>query len=421
MGKTITEKILARAAGRDSVKAGDEIMARPDFVHSYDFPGYTDAFFREMKDEFGLDAPPALERFALFIDHMVPAQTPKEEDLHIITREWGARQGVPVFEGEGIGHQVAAEVGYAVPGAFLVHFDGHISQLGAFGMLALGLRRNILEAYVRERISLRVPATTRVNISGRMGPGVMARDVFHLMLQKFGPSFCRFQVLELGGPGLAEMSMEQRQVLCGLAMFTGAVTAVVNPDQKSLDWAREHEPRIPALTESSDEDAEYGDVLDLDISNLEPLAAAPPHPANIVPLSQVAGLEVQGGYIGSCASGRLDDIRAAADILRGKRIKPGFRLNVIPTSRRIMKQALKQGLITSLVEAGVFVSSPTCDYCFGHIGDITAGQRAVSTGTLNVPGRMGSPDGEIYLVSAATIAASALEGRIADPRGYLKA
>ena len=420
MGRTITEKILARAAGCETVKAGYEIMARPDFIHSYDFPGYTDAFFREMKEEFGLDSPPGPERFALFIDHMVPAKTPKEEDLHVITRKWGAEQGVPVFEGEGIGHQVAAEVGYAVPGAFLVHFDGHISQLGAFGMLALGLRRNILEAYVRERISLRVPATTRVNLTGRLGPRVMARDVFHLILQKLGPSFCRFQVLELGGEGISEMSLEQRQVLCGLAMFTGAITAVVNPDPKSLTWAQEHDPRISVRPENSDSDAPYSGVYELDVSDLGPLAAAPPHPANIVPLSQVVGLEVQAGYIGSCASGRLEDIRAAAQILKGKRIKPGFRLNVIPTSRRIMKEALDEGLITALVEAGAFVSSPSCDYCFGHIGNITAGQRALSTGTLNVPGRMGSPDGEIFLVSPATIAASAIEGRITDPRQDLK-
>lgn len=419
MGKTITEKILARVADRDSVSAGDEIMARPDFVHSYDFPGYTDVFFREMKDEFGLDSPPAPERFALFIDHMVPAQTPKEEDLHLITRQWGAKQGVPVFEGEGIGHQVASEAGYAVPGSFLVHFDGHVSQMGAFGMLALGLRRNILEAYVRERISLRVPATTKVLISGQTSPGIMARDVFHLILQKFGPSFARFQVLELGGPTISAMSLGERQVLCGLAMFTGAITAVVNPDEKCLAWAQGHQPKMSAPVETSDDDACYSAVHDLDVSELEPLAAAPPHPANIIPLSQVEGLEIQAGYIGSCASGRLEDIRAAANILKGKQIKPGFRLNVIPTSRRIMAEALYEGLIGVLVEAGAFVSSPSCDYCFGHIGAISGGQRALSTGTLNVPGRMGSPDGEIYLVSAASIAAAAIDGRIVDPRECL--
>jgi 3-isopropylmalate/(R)-2-methylmalate dehydratase large subunit len=419
MGKTITEKILARASGLDVVRSGDEIMVRPDFIHCYDFPGYTDVFFRDMKEEFGLDSPPAADRFALFIDHMVPAKTPKEEEFHILTREWGRTQGIPVYEGEGIGHQVASEIGYAAPGSFLVHFDGHISQLGAFGMLALGLRRNILEAFVRESISLRVPDTTKVIIDGSLPAGIMARDVFHYLLQKLGPSFCRFQVLELAGSTIAAMSIEQRQVLCGLAMFTGAITAIVNPDEKSLTWVNEHQPLMPAMPETSDEDATFSAVHKLDISELVPLAAAPPHPANIVPLSQVHGLEITAGYIGSCASGRMDDIRAAAAVLKGKRIKSGFRLNVVPTSRRIMVQASNEGLITELSAAGAFISSPSCDYCFGHIGNISGGQRALSTGTLNVPGRMGSPDAEIYLVSAASVAASALEGRVVDPREYL--
>jgi 3-isopropylmalate/(R)-2-methylmalate dehydratase large subunit len=419
VGRTLIEKILARTSGKATVRAGDEIMARPDFIHCYDFPGYTDVFFREMKEEFGLAAPPAPERFALFIDHMVPAKTPKEEELHIITREWGAAQGVPVYEGEGIGHQVAAETGYAVPGSFLVHFDGHISQLGAFGMLALGLRRNILEAFVREHISLRVPATTKVILNGNMPAGVMARDVFHYLLQKLGASFCRFQVLELAGPTITAMNISQRQVLCGLAMFTGAITAIVNPDEKSQAWCDRHTPLMPPIIKVSDKDADFAAVHELDVSELEPLAAAPPHPANIVPLSQLQGLEITAGYIGSCASGRMDDIRAAAAVLRGKKIKPGFRLNVIPTSRRIMEQALEEGLIADLVSAGAFISSPSCDYCFGHIGNISVGQRALSTGTLNVPGRMGSPDAEIYLASAAAVAAAALEGRVIDPREHM--
>ena len=162
MGFTIAEKILARAAGRDAVRAGDEVEAKPDFVIAYDFPGYTDVIFNQMKDDFGITQVAEPERFAIFIDHMVPAATPAEEELHIQTREWCAENGVALYERKGIGHQVAAEVGYAVPGAFVVHFDGHISQLGTFGTLAMGLRRNLLEAFVRERVSLRVPETVRV-------------------------------------------------------------------------------------------------------------------------------------------------------------------------------------------------------------------------------------------------------------------
>jgi 3-isopropylmalate/(R)-2-methylmalate dehydratase large subunit len=419
MGSTITEKILAEVAGKSIVKPGDEIMARPDFVHSYDFPGYTDAFFREMKDEFGLEAPPAPERFALFIDHLYPPQAPKEEDLHIITRDWAGRQGIPLFERRGIGHQVAAEVGYAVPGRFIVHFDGHISQLGAFGMLALGLRRNVLEAFVREKISIQVPATTKVNLQGRIPRGVLARDIFHSILAQFGPSFCRFQVLEIGGPAVSELSMASRQTICGLAMFTGATTAIVNPDDCTDSALSQIELRLKPRRVQSDANAHYSQQFDLDLDSLEPLVVAPPNPANVHAIHDFEGLEINVGYIGSCASGRLEDLRVAADILKDRKVKQSFQLYIVPTSRLIMQKAADEGILGALIKAGAFITSPSCDYCFGHIGTMTAGQKAISTGTLNVPGRMGSPDSEIYLASPASVAAAAVEGQLVDPRRFL--
>jgi 3-isopropylmalate/(R)-2-methylmalate dehydratase large subunit len=201
-------------------------------------------------------------------------------------------------------------------------------------------------------------------------------------------------------------------------MFTGAISAIVNPDEERLAYAlprarKQLEPQM------SDADAEYAAVHEVDLSSVEPLVVVPPSPANTRNLSACEGLEVHAGYLGSCASGRLEDLRAAATILAGRRIASGFSLNVVPTSQEIMAAAAKEGLIATLVEAGAFISSPSCDYCYGRIGTVSAGQRAVSTGTLNVPGRMGSTDAEIYLCSAATLAASAVEGRIADPRRYL--
>ncbi|MFO0986393.1 MAG: aconitase family protein [Alphaproteobacteria bacterium] len=418
MGFTITEKILARAAGLPSVRAGDDVKAKPDFVLSYDFPGYTDVVFKQMKEDFGIEKVPEPERFGIFIDHMVPAATPQEEELHIGTRKWCAENNVALFERKGIGHQVSAEVGFATPGAFVVHFDGHVSQLGTFGTLAIGIRRNILEAFVRERVSLRVPQTTRVDFIGALKPGVMARDVFHHIVRILGPASCRFQVLELGGPGLASLSTEGLQTVTGLAMFTGAVTAIVNPDPERLAYAL---PRARKKLEpvSSDPDAVFAARHAIDLSALTPVVVVPPSPANTRDLGEFEGLEVQAGYLGSCASGRLEDLRAAAKVLAGRQVKPGFALHIVPTSQQIMADAAREGLIETLVAAGAFVSSPSCDYCFGRIATMTAKQRAVSTGTLNVKGRMGSPDSEIYLCNAATVAASAIEGRIADPRRYL--
>jgi 3-isopropylmalate/(R)-2-methylmalate dehydratase large subunit len=420
MGFTITEKILARVAQRPAVRAGDEVLARPDFVIAYDFPGYTDVIFKQMKDDFGIDRVTDPKRFALFIDHMVPVATPKEEELHIQTRQWGAQQGVPVYERKGIGHQVSAELGYATPGAFAVHFDGHISQLGALGTLAIGLRRNLLEAFVNETVSLRVPATVRVNLHGKLRHGVMARDVFHHIVRVMGPASCAFKVLELGGPVIDAMSIEGRQTICGQAMFVGATTAIVNPDQKAIDYARDR-ARIALDPVTSDTDAVYERVVEIDISALDPIVVIPPSPARTRDLTDFIGLPIHAGYLGSCASGRMEDLRAAAQVLRGRQVAAGVSLHIVPTSQAIMSQAAAEGLIQVFSDAGAFVSSPSCDYCFGRIGTMTAGQRAVSTGTLNVPGRMGSPDSEIYICNAAVVAASAVAGSIADPRPLLAA
>ncbi len=417
MGSTITEKILARASGLAAVRAGDEITVKPDFVLVYDFPGYTDSYFKQMKEEFGIEKVAEPERFGVFIDHMLAPATPQEEAFHIGTRGWCDDNGVALFEGRGIGHQVSAEVGFAVPGALIVHFDPHVAQLGTFGALGLGIHRNMLEAFVRERISLKVPGSVRINLNGSLSPGVMARDLFHYLVGKLGPSSCRFQVMELGGPGLASLSTEGLQTITGLSMFTGAISAIVNPDEERLAYAL---PRARKTLKPvwSDEDANYFAVHEIDLARVEPSVVIPPSPANTRLLRDFIGLEVQSGYLGSCASGRLEDLRAAARVLSGRHIPPGFSLNIIPTSHAIMVAAAKEGLISALVESGASVASSSCDYCYGRIATMGAGQRAVSTGTLNVPGRMGSPESEIYLCSAATVAASALEGRIADPRPY---
>lgn len=414
---TIAEKILARAAGRTAVRADDDILVRPDFVLAYELKGYTDVYFRKIR-EFGFDRLSQPERFAIFIDHRVPAKTPEQEQLHIDTRAWCAEHGVALFDRVGIGHQVAAEEGFATPGAFVVHFDGHISQLGAFNTLAIGLRANVLEAYVRERIALRVPRTTLLRLTGRPSRGAMARDVFHRILQAIGPASCRFQVVEIAGEALDGLSLEGMQTIAGLTMFLGATTAIAAPSERMLAYAA---PRARLALEpvSADPDACYAQVLDIDVDGLEPLVVAPPSPALVKPISEVAGIAVDAGYLGSCASGRLEDLRVAAQVLKGRRVKPGFSLHVVPTSNAIMAAAAGDGTLATLIEAGAFVSSPSCDFCSGNIATITGTQRAVSTGTLNVPGRMGDVRGEIFLMNAAAVAASAIEGRIADPRDYL--
>lgn len=325
---------------------------------------------------------------------------------------------MPLFDRVGIGHQVAAEVGYAVPGSFCVHFDGHISQLGAFGALAMGLRSDVFEAFVRDGVSLRVPESIIVRLHGRPQHGVMARDIFHHLLYRHGSRFAAFRVLEYGGEGLDALSIEGLQVLTGLAMFTGAVTAIVPPGsgRRALPAAQ---PLVQVSSMWADADASYAGRIDVDLAEVEPMVVLPPSPANAEPLARHVGVPVDAGYLGSCASGRLEDLHAAATVLRGRKVAPGFSLHVVPTSQAIMAAAAADGTLGALIEAGAFVSSPSCDFCSGNIATLAPGQKAVSTGTLNVPGRMGATDADIYLCSAATLAASALEGRLCDPRPYL--
>lgn len=418
MGNTIAEKILARAAGVPAVKAGEGRFVVPDYLFAYDFPGYTDVMFRRLRDEFDIDKVPNPEKFVLFIDHMTPPQTPEEEALHVMTREWCAYQGVNLYEREGIGHQLCAELGYAPPGSFVVHFDGHVSALGAFGCLAIGIGRNWVEPWVTGKTWLEVPGTVKFELTGKLPPGVLGRDLIHKIIGDLGPESCAYRVMEYDGPGVESMSIDGRFSVCGMAMFTGAVTALFRPDEAALQFAREH-VRGDFTPVYSDTDAEYVSVHRFDLSAVTPQIVSPPSPRNTVPIEQVEGTIVDQGYIGSCMSGRMEDLRAAAQILTGHRVKRGFRLNVVPSSRAVMAQAAREGVLAALIESGAFISSPSCDYCFGHIQALADGQTAISTGTLNIPGRMGSTKASIYLGSAFSVAAAAIEGRIVDPRKFL--
>ncbi len=417
MGFALAEKILSRVAGRP-VHAGEEVRVKPDFVLAYASPGYTEIYVETLRKQFGIRRLPEPERFAVFIDHNIPNTSDKREKLHIATRIWCADQGVALYERKGIGHLVAGELGYAPPGSFVVHFDGHVAQLAAFGALAMGIRFNVLEAFAFSEITLKVPTSVRIEFKGKLASGVMARDAFHHLVGEAGSSSCRFSIMELGGAGLSAFSIGDMQAFTGLCMFSGAIGAVVNPTQKILDYAL---PRARKRLEPvwSDPDANYAAIHTIDLSEVEPVIVIPPSPANTRRLTDYIGMAVDVGYIGSCASGRIEDLRVAARMLGGRKVKAGFALNVVPSSNEIMLQADREGLLTALTEAGAYISSPTCSFCYGAMGALLPGQRAVSTGTLNVRGRMGSPDAEIYTCSAATVAATAIEGKVADPRRYL--
>lgn len=420
MGSTITEKILARAGGLERVSPGQNAPFRPDYMIAYDYPGYTDVMFRQMKDEFGIERVKEPERYVLFIDHMTTRNNERELEMHNVTRDWGRLNGVAVHEGVGIGHQVTAELGYATPGNFLVHFDGHVSGLGAFGALGWGVRKDLLEAWVTGAVYLDVPASTRFHLDGAFADSVDNRDLLHHIIATFGADCCAHQVMEYVGPGAEAMSIGRRQGLCAMAMFTGAVSAIFNPDELSLEYSRRVQ-RADFEPVYSDADATYSASHQIDLSALSPQVVLPgsARSGNTRPVGDLAGTELQHAYIGSCASGRIEEIRAAAEILRGKKVASGVRFNVVPTSKQIYDQAQQEGLLDVLAEAGAQIAQASCDFCVGYASPLAAGDNAISTGVLNISGRMGSTDANIYMGSAYTVAASALAGKIVDPREVL--
>ncbi|WP_174727401.1 3-isopropylmalate dehydratase large subunit [Mesobacillus harenae] len=417
MGQTIAEKVFSKNYGT-LVRTGDEKLFSPDVITAYDYPGYIDKYEKQMVEELKIDKVRHPEKFVLFIDHMYPAGTPKEQEIHAITRRFAKRYGFKLYEGHGIGHQVISEKGYIRPGRFVVHFDGHISTVGALGAIGVGIRNSMIEAFATEKVSLIVPPTVRINLTGKLGKGVTSRDIFHWIVKEIGPSGCRSSIIEYGGPGLKSLEMDERFTLCNLAMFLGGVSAVMETDETTDSYLREHgvhdyDQMVP------DKDATYFKEFTFNLDKVEPVIVMPPTPANTVPISDVIGLPIQSGYIGSCASGRIKDFIQAVEILEGKRVVESFRLNAVPTTAAIQSKMSQLGLTTKLIEAGALVNISTCDFCIGQMGALSDGERSVSTGTLNIPGRMGSNKAEIYTASPYTIAATAINGMITDPRTLL--
>lgn len=413
MGQTIIEKILSQNLGR-TVRAGDEALFEPDLTLAYDYPGYIDSYERQL-EELEIPTVKKPEKFMFFIDHFNPAGDTKYREVHVKTRNFAKRCGIRLFEDVGIGHQVIMEKGYVVPGMMLIHFDGHVSMLGALGAGAISVRNAVIEALATNQVSIIVPGTLRVNLTGKLERGVTARDVFHTLVQRLGPSGACSLCIEFGGDGLHAMSMDDRMVLCNQAMFLSAVTAVCEQDEKVDAFLKDTAQR-PYSHVAPDKDARYDKEYTLDLATVSPVLVAPPSSANTVPITDYEGLRVDVGYVGSCASGRISDFAQVLDVLEGKHIASGTRLYGVPSSVRLQKELAANGMMGKMIDAGACMYYPSCDFCFGMLGTMTAGEVALSTGTLNIPGRMGCTKADIYTASPYTIAASLLKGKITDPR-----
>jgi len=417
LGKTLSEKILGKKARR-AVRAGEVVTVSPDYCLSHDNSAAVIGEFRKI----GVARVKAPEKIIVILDHIVPAADEKYAQNHKTIREFVAEQGIPNFFDiqHGVCHQVLSEAGFALPGKVIVGADSHTTTYGAFGAFAAGIgRTEAASIWATDEIWLRVPETLRVEFSGTLASGVYAKDVILRVIGDHGADRANYEAVEFGGPAATDFSIASRMTLANMAAEMGAKNAYFEPDDKALEWLRLR-ARAEFEILRSDPDAEYETVLPYDLSALEPQVACPHTVDNVRPVSEVEGKIIHQALIGTCTNGRLEDLEAAASILKGKKIHPAVRTLVLPASREVYLEAMRKGLLEVFAEAGCVILNPGCGPCLGaHQGLLAAGEAVISTSNRNFRGRMGNRDSEIYLASPATAAASSLEGKITDPRKCL--
>ncbi|MGC8816959.1 MAG: 3-isopropylmalate dehydratase large subunit [Candidatus Hadarchaeum sp.] len=418
MGKTITEKILGRASGAD-VTPGDLIVAPIDACMAHDGTApLAIRAFREMGAKRVWDP----NRIALVIDHIAPSSSEGTSELHIMMRQFAAEHGIRLFDvGEGICHQIMPEKGYVLPGRVIVGADSHTCTYGAFGAFSTGIGSTELAAVmVSGKLWFRVPETIKCVVNGRMPVGVTPKDVILRILGLIGADGATYKAIEFTGETIAQMSVSGRMTLCNMVVEMGAKNGIVEPDEKVRQFLQ---GRTQAEGDylRSDPDAVYCDIIQISAEELEPLVACPSSVDNVRPIGEVEGIKVNQVFLGSCTNGRLEDLQEAARILRGRRVKEGVRMLVIPASREVYLEAMKTGLLQILAEAGCSIYGPGCGPCpGGHLGVLGRGEVCASTSNRNFVGRMGSKEAQIYLVSPLTAAASAVTGELTDPRRFLE-
>ncbi|MEO8056616.1 MAG: 3-isopropylmalate dehydratase large subunit [Acidobacteriota bacterium] len=426
MGFTAVEKILARASGNSSVKAGDVVEPRVDLAMSHENAALVINQFKEIYEGTGLPAKPwDPSRIAIIFDHRVPAESAKTATNQKRVRAFVAEHGIAKFHdvrGDvgGICHQILPERGYVRPGMVVVGTDSHTTSHGALGAFAFGIGATEMASAwaLGVALNIEVPATIRVAVSGSFQKHVGPKDLILHLIGVLTAQGANFRVLEFTGETIANLSTSGRLVLCNMSVEAGATAGIVPGDAETVRYLREEAGVTEPLDlVTSDPDAAYEKTIKVDVSKLEPLVACPHTVDNVKPVSAVAGKPVQQVVIGSCTNGRLDDLAEAAAIVRGKHVAAGTRMLVFPASGRIWAEALRLGYLSDFMAAGAVVMNAGCGPCLGvHEGALGDGETAISTTNRNFKGRMGNPGAEVYLSSPAVAAASALTGVITDPR-----
>lgn len=417
MGLTFAQKVLATKAGLEKVEVGQIVEIEPDVCLSHDNTAAIAKTFRSI----GVERVKDPDKFVIVLDHTVPASESKYAQNHKEIREFVDVNGIARFYDVGVGicHQVLPERGFALPGRLILGSDSHTTTYGAFGAFAAGVGRSEMAVlYATSKIWLKTPASFRVVVHGILRDPVSAKDLILHIIGSIGADGALYKSVEYTGEAVKEMSLSSRMVLSNMAIEMGAKNGVCFPDEKTRAFL---ERRAEGAYESvfPDDDATYEQVLEFDVSSLPPQVASPHAVDNVSPVGDVAGIPVHQGLLGTCTNGRIEDLRMAAEILRGRQIAKGVRLLVLPASQEVLLEALSEGIIDTLVKAGALLLNPGCGPCLGaHQGVLAPGEVCISTANRNFKGRMGSPDASTYLASPATVAASVVTGVITDPREF---
>ena len=420
MGMTLTQKILAQKAGKPAVSAGELISCRLDLVlgnditspvaiREFERAGFTRVFDRE--------------KIALVMDHFAPCKDIKAAEQCGVCRDFAIRQGITHYYdvGEmGIEHALVPEKGLVLPGDAVIGADSHTCTYGALGAFSTGVGSTDMAAGMASgECWFKVPPAVRVELKGRFSPTVSGKDLILHLIGQIGVDGARYQSLEFCGEGVEAMTMDDRFTVANMAVEAGAKNGIFPVDGATREYLKDKTDRVFESV-LPDPDAAYERTVEIDLSRLKPTVAFPHLPSNTREIGTFDPIEIHQAVIGSCTNGRLSDLRAAARVLKGRRVRPGVKCIVIPATNRIYLEALKEGLIEIFLQAGAVVSTPTCGPCLGgHMGILRAGERAVSTTNRNFVGRMGHVKSEVYLASPMVAAASAVSGYLDDPAKYL--
>lgn len=416
MPMTITEKILARHADVDQVLPGDLIDVNVDMALANDI---TAPLAIKVFKEIGTHSVFDPEKIALIPDHFVPNKDIESAEQAKVMREFAIQHHIKYYYEigqSGIEHVILPEKGLVIPGDLVIGADSHTCTYGALGAFSTGVGSTDLGVIMSTgKTWLKVPPTIKLNYEGNLLSWVEGKDLILYTLHELGINGANYHALEFSGTVIKGLSMAQRFTMTNMAVEAGAKNGIIEPDEITLAYVAERSSRSPFVC-TTDPDADYEKVINIEVGKIEPQIAFPHSPDNVRPLSQVGNITLDQVFIGSCTNGRLEDLRKAAMILKGRTVANGTRLIVIPGSQLIYGEAIKEGIIQTLIDAGAVIGPPSCGPCLGgHLGVLAEGEKALSTSNRNFIGRMGHPKSEVYLASPVVAAASAILGRICSP------